>query len=389
MEDIRLRDEDDALTARRTVNDDLAAPEILPYRPGDEAAIIECMHACFGVAPRLERWRHLYRQNPAGEPIIMTARSAGRVVSHLALLVRRVRAFGVDDLAGHSIDTMTHPDWQRRGLMAALAAECMQRARARGFLVSYGVSNTQSLHGIVKYEQRTALGPFPVLVRPLRPVSAGVVLAARWFDAHTGTATQHPPDEVIECAAAGPVPDPDARGGALSAVDGWRAPRFDARHSALFDDVEGLPPITMIRDAAHLAWRYPATEHSPYRQRDVTRGDALVATAVVRTAMLAGLKLVFVMEWHWRTGAADAGRNLMRDIIALGRASGAHGVAVLAARGTPHRAIATRLAFVPIPEAFFPQMSRLAVRPERADGDLLKWLEPANWYYTWGDGLLL
>jgi GNAT superfamily N-acetyltransferase len=359
------------------------APDIVTYTPGDEAAIIDCMRACFGVAPPLAAWRHLNLEGPGGPSSIILARVQGTVVSHMAILPRRVRAFGGEDIAGHSVDTMTHPQWQRRGLMRALAERSIRESRARGFIVTYGVANEHSLRGVLVYEQRTPLGPFPVLVRPVRLLRAGWrLLQARLFGAGA------PDDSMVECAAAGPAHDPSGRDALGRAVPQWAAPRFDQRHTALFQDVEDLPPIAVLRDEAHLRWRYPATDDSPYWHRDVVDARGIAATAVLRIATLGGVRLAFVMDWHWRRGAVDAARQLMRDVIDFAAHADVDGVAALAAHRTEHRRLFRRFGFLPVPEFAFPRAPRLSVRPERHD-DVARWVDPAHWYYTWGDGLLL
>src|SRR6185369_12698684 len=124
---------------------------------------------------------------------------------------------------------------------------------------------------------------------------------------------------ILECAAAGPAADPLASTWVPTAAPHWKRPSFDDRHTALFDDAEGLPAIALIRDAPHLAWRYPADDGSPYWQRDVVDGDRVAATAVIRAASLAGVQMIFLMEWHWQHGAAAAGRALLRDAIDVAR----------------------------------------------------------------------
>src|SRR6185295_6384316 len=101
------------------------------------------------------RWRHLYLDNPAGQPIIVLARAGTTVVGHVAVLPRRIRAFGEETVAGHSIDAGTHPAWRRRGIRRALGVEAKAIARARGFVATYGVSNEQATPAALKYDGRT------------------------------------------------------------------------------------------------------------------------------------------------------------------------------------------------------------------------------------------
>jgi len=354
--------------------------EIGPYRPGEESALLACLGNAFGFEPELARWRHLYLENPAGEPILVLARDRATVVGHVGILPARIRAFREEAMAGHQIDGGVDPGWRRRGVRTALAAEARRLACARGSVATYGVSNEQSTHTVLKHEARTSLGPLPVMVRPLRPIAAGVALVRR---ALTGPSARD-----VDCAVAGPRTD-DGRLAAVARTHGWTPAAFDERHTRLFRDADGLPPVAIVRDAAYLTWRYVADTPTPYWQQDVVTPDGLDATAVVRSAELAGLCIIFVMEWHWRHGAAPAARRLIQDVVSLGRAVGAHAVTAMATHGTPHRRALARRGFLPVPQWLFPRTSVMSVRPDREGAGARPWTDIRSWYLTWGDGLVL
>jgi hypothetical protein len=159
-------------------------------------------------------------------------------------------------------------------------------------------------------------------------------------------------------------------------------PAFDARHTALFAKADALPPIAVVRDAAHLSWRYPAASDSPYRQRDAVVDGRTVASIVVRPALESGMPFLFIMEWLWARGHEREGIRLARAAIEFGRSIGAVGVAALAMPGTEPRRRLQRLGFIGIPERLFGSRITLTVRPE-SEGE---WLDPSSWYLTFGDG---
>ena len=364
----------------------LPQPTFDAYRDGDEVGILTCMRAAFGVDVGADRWEHLHRRNPAGPSWIVLARSADTVIGQMARLRRIVRFFGVDHRAAHVLDTMTHPDWQRRGIYRRLIELSDAVVDRDGIAISYGVANANSLRAATTYEGRRPLGSFPVLVRSLRPLASVGAVFTRIVNAGGAQALVEAPD----CAAAGPVAVPaDAPSLSEAAGGGWTAPRFDARHSDLFVDAEAIGPIAFVRDADHLAWRYPAGPRSPYLQRDAVADDRVAATIVVRLVALGGLRILFVMDWHWRTGAARAGRELLGDAIALAKRVDAHGVAAMAASGSPHRTALRRSGFLVVPPWAFPKQASPGVRTHgRHVGDP-RWETARNWYFTWGDGLTL
>lgn len=155
------------------------------YSAGEEPAIIECIHACFDTTRDIETWRHFYLDNPAGEAIIMLARHQSAVVSQVAILPRRIQAFGRNEIAGHSLWAMTRPAWQRKGLNRLLAIEAAEIARRRTFCLIYGFANKQSIHGILKYQGRRPVKALPVMLRPVVSLRVAMKLLKCNFDARS------------------------------------------------------------------------------------------------------------------------------------------------------------------------------------------------------------
>lgn len=359
-------------------------PAIDEYRPGDDTGIVACIRDAFGASATLERWRHLHLANPVGRSVIVVARQAGAIVGQIAGLQRRLRFFRDEHRISHTVDTAVHPTWQHRGVFPALV-EASERAVERHHLrVTYGVANAVAERAAVRYEHRQPLGAFPVLVRPLRPLASLTAVARHHLSERSAAASR-----VTECAASGPVASPTGPTLLDVGAGDWRRPRFDARHTALFDDAADLPPIAFVRDAAVLAWRYPERPGLPYVQRDLLRGDTVVASAIVRLVESSGLRLALVMEWHWRQGADDAGRALAIDSLALARRAGAHAVAAMGARGSAQRRVLGGLGFVALPARAFPQSAWPGVYARAPHAGDARWTTPTNWYFTWGDGLTL
>jgi predicted N-acetyltransferase YhbS len=328
---------------------ELSTLDIGPYRPGEEHAILDCLRECFGIERDLESWRHVYLANPAGESIIVLARKDGTVVGHTSLVPRPMVAFGRRGVAGHVLWAMTRGEWRGRGLNLKLAAVAEAEARRRGFLALYAFSNDQILHSVLTHQGRSAVAAPPLIVRPLRPVRAALALLGGYSPALRSVAGE-----------------------------GWSVPRFDARHTALFDSTATRPPIAVVRDERYLAWRYPPGEVSPYRQRD---GPGVAATIVVRAAAPHGMPFVFVMDWMWRPGAEAEAVRLLRDAIELGRRSGVMGVAALAMPGTVQGRVLRRLGFVRVPRRLLPVPLTLTVRSESPG----PWCVPASWHLSFGD----
>ncbi len=355
------------------------------YQADDAVRILACLRASFGGVAHAERWRHLHFANPAGPSLMVLARADDAVVGQIASLRRRVRFFGTEHTIAHVVDTMVHPAWQRRGVFRTLVTASERAVERAGLNASYGVANDVARHASVKYEQRRPLGTFPVLARPLRPLASLAALCRHYVESASVD-----PLAIPECAASGPLASPrDAPSLTDTGAGAWTAPCFDDRHSRLFARATDLPPIVFVRDAAHLAWRYPASASGVYAQRDVADGDELAATAIVRLVAVAGLRYMFLMEWHWREGATDAARGVLNDVLTLARASGAHGVAAMAARGSVPRRILRSSGFLAVPARALPQGAWPGLHARGPFARDFRWADGTNWHFTWGDGLVL
>jgi hypothetical protein len=359
------------------------------YQPGDEEAVYACMRVCFGFDPDPARWRHLHLDNPAGPSIYPLVWDGTRVVSGVAFVPRRVVAFGREDVVRHSHDSMTLPEYRGQGIRSAASEVGRRLARERGSLAVFSFANEASLPGVLRHPGRRAVADLPLMVRPLRPVRAALTVAATSGPLKRLALARAQP-EPPESAAAGPIPDGAHLAlAAAGSRPGWSPPAFDERHTRLFRSAEGLPEIALLRDAAHLRWRYAEAPGRPYVQYDVVRGDTLAASVVVRTTELQGMRLALVMEWAWRPGAHREGIAALREAVRLGRAAGAHVVSALAMPGTRHRRLLGRLGFIGVPRWLAPKRVIFNVAPEVSDTDATRWYCASSWHLTWGDGTLV
>ncbi|MDH7513619.1 MAG: hypothetical protein QHH14_11795 [Clostridiales bacterium] len=374
---------------KATSADKLRDVKIGPWQPGDELAILDCLKASFRAYSTADRWRHLFLDNPAGEPIIILGRSGDMVISHQSAIPRRFRVFGKEGIVGAQLDGMSRPGWRRKGIKTIVAEEVRRIAVERGYLAIYSFANSQSLHGIVKYQHRRAIALLPVLVRPICPIRLIPRLCHRLFRRLLDGRQARETSRIADSSIAGPLPDYSiARLEEFASLLGWNKPAFDNQHTELFENAEGIPPITLIRDARHLTWRYTHAPGCPYWQRNIHAAGRLQATVIVRHIFLFNLRLVLLMEWFWRTGGRAYARLLLRDAIRLGKAVRADGIAAVSMPGTLTRKLLKQSLFFPVPEFLLPKKSILTVGPE-TEGTTEVWFDRSNWYLTWGDGFVV
>lgn len=76
---------------------------------------------CFNVTPPASYFTWKYRDNPSGSLIGFEAMHRGAVVASYAVIPEAYLVGGQRRIVWQSMDTMTHPDYQRRGLFVTLA----------------------------------------------------------------------------------------------------------------------------------------------------------------------------------------------------------------------------------------------------------------------------
>ena len=116
-----------------------------------------------------DQWR--YFNGPQGSCPAVIALDGPTVVGFYTGLPTRIR-LGREVVSGiQSMDTLTHPDYQRQGVFATLAEACYKFASSRGFEIIYGFPNASSHHGFINRLNFHHCGNIGDWVRPIRPSS--------------------------------------------------------------------------------------------------------------------------------------------------------------------------------------------------------------------------
>jgi GNAT superfamily N-acetyltransferase len=222
--------------------------------------------------PAYQKW--LLEDNPAGPPCMALAWDRERLVGHYLIIPVR---FFVDDrpvLMGLDIDTMTHPDYRRQGVLKTLASECAGWAAQGGIAFTVGFLGEQSTAPYRKSLPFQEPLDVRARARPLVPRVYGTYLSQRFrIPAFSGTLAGH---AVTGCLA-----------GANRIRNLRNGLRFepqdpDQRTRGLFDELwENIRPVRgacLVRDGDFVRWRY-ARPGSEYRILAAFRGQRPVGYA--------------------------------------------------------------------------------------------------------------
>ena len=155
---------------------DPSAIRVRPYRAGDEHELAALFRRSFGRPSTDAHWRWKLRWPECPVDNVWLAQAEDRLVFQYAGIPTR---FSLNHRPADmmvSVDTMTAPEFRRRGLLTRVASEAYARWRDAGIAFVMGLPNDQwgSRSDALGWQP---LFPLQWLARPLHPE---VILARRW-----------------------------------------------------------------------------------------------------------------------------------------------------------------------------------------------------------------
>ena len=271
------------------------------YQPGDENGIIALWKVAFlegeGGRADLEYWNWQFRDPPAGFARIRVAVVDGMIVGHYAVIPVHMQIKGEPVAGTLSLDTMTHPDYQRQGILTTLASELYAELGREGFPITYGFPNENSFGALIKRLQWAYVCSLPVHVKPLRP---GVIVD-RIMPIRLLAAVAKALAGVGAAIVSRPMKVPDQHRANIRWLE-----QFDSRADELWQTAYDRRKIALVRSAEFLNWRYFRNPLRGYRAVAFEEEDQLVAYAVVRCMEQFGLRGGMITDVVGRPGRDDA-----------------------------------------------------------------------------------
>jgi hypothetical protein len=294
---------------------------VRPYHEADTAALVELFARVFGARITAEHWRWKLGHDGAMDNVWLAVARDEPVFQYAGIPQR----YRLDDRTRDclvSVDTMTHPDFRRRGLLTRVAAEAYAAWRNAGAAFVFGLPNQQW------GSRTTALGWTELFhlqwfARPLRPEA---YLARRFklpwlrhlrggrplFDLAYGRLRAEPGEVVVEeITTAGPD--------------------FDALWQRLAAEL----PFSAIRDRAWVQWRFLSSPLRRYHLLAAHRGTELVGYLAYSLPSADGRVSAQLAELIVPRDEHRAAAALLGEFAARADARGAETLVTLAVPGQP------------------------------------------------------
>lgn len=309
-------------------------PQIRPYREGDDPALVALFARSFGRAITEEHWRWKLKGLPAPAENVWLAACNERPVFQYAGIPVRFCLAGQPVNAMVSVDTMTDPDFRRRGLLTKVASRAYEHWRDAGVTFVLGLPNEQW------GSRAQALGwqilfPLQWLGCPLNPEA---ILRRRW-----GLPLGHNirPLSMLWRRFLSMRIRPDSQ------VRVERVERADDAFDAIWEHCKGDFMFSTVRDRLWVDWRFLRCAMRSY--------EVLVGYRSGRPIGYAALGLPRGNEGH--TGhlaellvaQSDPGARdtLLHEAVRRIESAGAESIATLAVPGTTAFSALRRRGFFP------------------------------------------
>jgi hypothetical protein len=280
---------------------------------------------------------------------MLIAESSDQIVGLRAFMRWRFTAGERTFRAARAVDTVTHPDYQGRGIFSKLTLQALDALRDEADFV-FNTPNEKSLPGYLKMGWQV-VGQVPISARVRRPIRFAM-RAKSWRSAS---------ESGIEPTSSAP-PASDVL--ADDAMD------------RLLASTDASGGIATPRDATYLRWRYGSAPLLGYRAVEDRARGGLEGLCIFRVRPRGTLVEGTIAETIGPAGDVRAAGRLLR---AAGRSAAFdHLTCSFPARSAAHRA-ARRAGFVRLPGGMI-----LVVNPlgHRLDPDPL---ELSSWALTVGD----
>jgi hypothetical protein len=340
--------------------------QIRPWHPGDEAGIARLFERAFGKSISVEHWMWKLRPRPPPFENVWIGCSNGQPVFQYAGMPIRFKLGHEVVPAVVSVDTMTAPEFRRRGLLTRAAGEAYAAWRERGAAFVIGLPN-ENWGSRARALGWLPLFPLQWLIRPLRPevvlrrrlgweVLARLEFLGTLWNAAFDRRLRPSPDVQVEAAA-----------------------EVGREFDEIWDGARGGADFCTVRDRSWVDWRFFACPSRSYKVA-VARRRRIPCGYVCQAVMGSGLRTsAYLADLQCARSDLQARDALLAYAIAEARRGGAASLHALAVPGSAEFSALRRLGFFPRREF------RVEIVPLRAGLPLDRLRDPARWHLTGSD----
>jgi GNAT superfamily N-acetyltransferase len=345
--------------------------DIREYRDGDEEQILELRGVTLGDSKNIQWWNWIYRNGPDGPAKFWLAVANKKIVSINPSLPFRMKIENQVYKSGLGFDIMTHPDYQRQGILSALSLVHFEYVVKNGVSITFGTSIPQRLPIYQKLKiphDMYAICQPPLLVKV---INWGSVLKTRYhIFPFIGNSIGYIWERITVRTTS--IQDHDTEIIPISS--------FDESINEFWQKASELKKIMIVRDMKYLNWRYvekPGNEYKIFAAKRQNEIVGYIVLKVVKETITRG----FIVDLFTISGEDVVAELLINKAIGYLRKEGVVSILCLMLQDTPYYRILRRLGFTRRKSGI---QLNIRIFDQNLSKEFVK--DSGNWYYTWGDG---
>jgi hypothetical protein len=305
---------------------------VRPYHDTDVPDLVELFARVFNKSISAEHWRWKLALNRAPGGNVWLAVSADKPVFQYAGIAQRYHLLDREVVGIVSVDTMTHPDFRRRGLLTKVATQAYAAWREGGAGFVIGLPNqqwgsrAQALGWIELFPLHWAALPIRPEVLLAHKLKAPWLRHFRWASALWMRLLKRRLQD-----------DPG-----LEITDVVHA---DLSFDELWMRLRDQQAFAAVRDSAWVNWRFLTSPLRRYSVLAARRGTATLGYVAYRTAKTDTRVSIHLAELIAANDDTRTRDRLLAALMERARAMGADVIVTLALPDTPHEGWLRRRGF--------------------------------------------
>ncbi len=294
-----------------------------------------------GANPNRTMYQWLFDDNPYDPPggnlmfVMRDMESGGRMIASDGLIPFELKLGDRTVKAAHSVKSMTHPDYKRRGLFRVMTQNSLDRGGESGIQVVLGFANANSYPAYQKFGW-TTLFPRGVYVFP-SDISRKIV-------AKTHSRILGKLGNLCFRAAT------DLKRAGLHSLKNFRVQTFDRvppEAGELWEKYKDRFENLIVRDMTYLRWRYDGRPDRSYQTILLSGSEGPAGYLILRQSVANGKPMVCVTENFTDPENEECIAALAEAVIAYCRKNQSAYAVVCSAKYGKYDEVFRRYGFVP------------------------------------------
>lgn len=318
------------------------------------------------IDPNYLKWQYI--DNPAGQAFLFVARqiSSNAIAGQYLVIPIRYMINGKVILGSLSLNTLTHPEHQGKGLFTKLASETYDYCSEQEVKFTIGFPNPNSFPGFIRKLHFTHLGDPSLSIKFLRPFSS-------FFKVLKKTKVKHGGQLPFESIQSNDIQQFDLLNNQNSEI-----------YDTFWQTVQSQYSISTNKDFAFMQWRYAKIPTRNYKVFAYVSGKTILGLIVMKFEHVWNLNAGIVMDLLVINNDPKIGKALLNFVVKSSKKSNMDIVLAMHTKMGEYNLL-TMNRFYTIPKKVLPQKTHFIYRPHVNSAIGAEMTKLENWKLTFGD----